>query len=98
MTTRPFSIVRKNLHNRDEETPEAKARWFQSLPLEERMEMLCFFTDLILENNPGIVDARDAQQTGRCIISDMFQGDFYATSKRRFLCNIESKPELSKTV
>ncbi|MGH9769380.1 MAG: hypothetical protein ACREAB_18300 [Blastocatellia bacterium] len=54
-------------HNREEETPEAKARWFQSLSLAERMEMLCFFTDLILENNPGIVDARDAQPTTRRI-------------------------------
>ncbi|HWQ34121.1 MAG TPA: hypothetical protein VNQ79_14825 [Blastocatellia bacterium] len=48
-------------HNRQEETPEAKARWFQSLPLAERMELLCFFTDLILENNPEIVNAKDAQ-------------------------------------
>ena len=27
-------------HDRGEETPEAKARWFQSLPLEERMRLL----------------------------------------------------------
>ncbi len=54
-------------HDPAEETPEAKARWFQSLPLTERMELLCSFTDLILENNPGIVDARrDAESaTGR---------------------------------
>ncbi len=45
-------------HNPLEETPEAKARWFRSLPLSERMELLCAFTDLVLENNPGIVDAR----------------------------------------
>lgn len=48
-------------HDRQEETPEAKARWFQSLSLEERMEMLCEFTDLILENNPQIVEQKDAQ-------------------------------------
>lgn len=48
-------------HNRQEETPEAKARWFQTLSLAERMELLCFFTDLILENNPEIVNAKDAQ-------------------------------------
>lgn len=52
-------------HDRTEETPEAKARWFQSLSLEERMEILCAFTDLILAINPGIVEARDAQQTQR---------------------------------
>ena len=27
-------------HDRQEETPEAKARWFQSLLLSERMDML----------------------------------------------------------
>jgi len=52
-------------HDRNEETPEAKARWFQSLSLAERMEMLCVFTDLILTVNPEIVDAKDAQQTQR---------------------------------
>lgn len=50
-------------HSRDAETPEAKARWFQSLPLEGRMELLCAYTDLILENNPEIAEERDAQST-----------------------------------
>ena len=48
-------------HDLAEETPEAKARWFQSLPLAERMELLCFFTDLVLENNPLIVERKDAE-------------------------------------
>jgi hypothetical protein len=53
-------------HDRQEETAEAKARWFQSLPLSERMELLCAFTDLILAVNPRIVEQRDAQpRTGR---------------------------------
>jgi len=50
-------------HDRRDETPEAKARWFQSLSLSERMDLLCFFTDLILTNNPGIVEQKDAQPT-----------------------------------
>jgi hypothetical protein len=54
-------------YERSEETPEAKARWFQSLSLEERMEMLCAFTDLILAVNPRIVEAKDAQQAKRRI-------------------------------
>jgi hypothetical protein len=54
-------------HDRSEETPEAKARWFKSLSVEERMEILCAFTDLILAVNPGIVEARDAQQAQRRI-------------------------------
>jgi hypothetical protein len=48
-------------HDIAEETPEAKARWFQSLPLSERMDLLCFFTDLVLENNPQVVEHKDAE-------------------------------------
>ena len=48
-------------HDHREETPEEKARWFQSLRLEERMELFCAFTDLILAANPGIVEQKDAQ-------------------------------------
>lgn len=54
-------------HTREEEEPEAKARWFQSLSLSERMELLCSFTDLILLNNPSIADSKDDQQTSRRI-------------------------------
>ena len=50
-------------HNRSDESPESKARWFQSLSLLERMDMLCFFTDLILDNNPRIVRKKNAQPT-----------------------------------
>lgn len=53
-------------HSFEDESPEAKARWFQSLSLAERMDMLCFFTDMILENNPLIVENRDVKSlTGR---------------------------------
>ncbi|MEW6264825.1 MAG: hypothetical protein AB1641_17260 [Thermodesulfobacteriota bacterium] len=48
-------------HDRAEETPEAKVRWFRSLPLARRMELLCCFTELILAANPKIVDQRQAQ-------------------------------------
>ena len=41
-------------HNRRDETSEAKARWFQSLSLSERM-------DLFLSNNPRILDKKNAQ-------------------------------------
>jgi len=33
------------------ETPEAKARWPQSLTLAEQMDWLCWFTDMILSVN-----------------------------------------------
>ena len=58
-------------HDRQEETMEAKARWFQSLSLSERMDLLCSFTDLILSNNPKIVEQKNAQPVeGRvCVLS-----------------------------
>ena len=49
-------------HDRKEETIEAKTRWFQSLSLDERMEVLCDFTDIALTINPKIQDKKDAQQ------------------------------------
>ena len=53
-------------HDRSEETPESKARWFQSLSLQERMELLCSFTEMIQINNPTIAEQRSAQSlTGR---------------------------------
>ena len=48
-------------HDRAEESVEAKARWFQSLTLSERMEMLCAFTDLALTVNPSLQERKDAQ-------------------------------------
>ena len=54
-------------HDRTDEKPEAKARWFQSLPLSARMELLCAYTDLILENNPEIVEKRDAQPASKSV-------------------------------
>jgi len=57
-------------HQRSEESPEAKARWFQSLPLADRMDLLCSITDLALTANPRMADAKDqdAQQTHRRIL------------------------------
>ncbi len=48
-------------HSRDEETIEAKARWFQSLSIEERVDIFCSLTDLALEVNPDLMDKKDAQ-------------------------------------
>jgi len=54
-------------HRREEESIEAKTRWFRSLSLTERMELLCSFTDLALEANPRLPDLKDAQQTNKRI-------------------------------
>jgi len=56
-------------HDFAEETQEAKARWFQSLTLMERMEMLCAFTDMILSVNPRIIEKKHAKPiAGRILI------------------------------
>ncbi len=50
-------------HSRSDETIEAKAIWFQSLSLEERMALLCEYTDLALSVNPGLMERKVAQPT-----------------------------------
>jgi len=56
-------------HDRNEETQEAKARWFQSLSMTERADLLCQFTDMILSANPNIVEQKDAQSIkGRILV------------------------------
>lgn len=54
-------------HNRNDESLEAKARWFQRLSLEERMDLLCELTDLVLENNPQVAEAGRAQSSSERI-------------------------------
>jgi hypothetical protein len=58
-------------HHRRDETLEAKARWFQSLSLEERIDLLNSFTDIILEANPKIMEQKRAQPVaGRvCVLT-----------------------------
>ena len=48
-------------HDRQDETPEGKARWFRSLSMFDRMEMLCSFTDLALTVNPSLQEKKIAQ-------------------------------------
>ena len=50
-------------HDRADESPEAKARWFRSLPMSDRMELLCFYTDVALTVNPGLAEVKDAPET-----------------------------------
>jgi hypothetical protein len=50
-------------HNINDESTEAKVIWFRGLPISERMEMLCDFTDLALEINPDLAGKKDAQPT-----------------------------------
>ena len=50
-------------HDRNDETIEAKVKWFRKFKLSERMDMLCAYTDLALELNPQLPDKKYAQQT-----------------------------------
>ena len=54
-------MIKQVSHDRSDESVEAKARWFQSLPLPERMAMFCSLVDLALNNNPQLADRKDAQ-------------------------------------
>ena len=51
------------LHNRQQETIEAKTRWFRSLSVTERMDIFCSITDLALSANPKLKDRVHAQPT-----------------------------------
>jgi hypothetical protein len=46
-------------HDRREESPEAKARWFQSLSVEERMDYLVVITELALSANPDLAKKKE---------------------------------------
>ena len=51
------------LHDRNQESIEAKTRWFRSLSIEERMDIFCDFTDLAMSVNPNLpvrrIDGKD---------------------------------------
>ena len=47
-------------HSWDDESLEAKARWFRSLSVEERMAYLVELTELALRNNPRTAESKDA--------------------------------------
>lgn len=45
-------------HDRKQESIEAKARWFQSLSMAERMEIFCEYTELALSVHPELKDKK----------------------------------------
>jgi hypothetical protein len=50
-------------HDRSEETPEAKTRWFRSLSIEDRMNLFCALTDLALSTRPELAEPTHAEST-----------------------------------
>ena len=47
-------------HSREEESIEAKARWFRTLTPEQRLAMLAEWTEIVLQNNPRLIGVKDA--------------------------------------
>ena len=48
-------------HNRADESMRAKAEWFQSLSVEERMDVFVEMMDVVIGLNPSILDSKDAK-------------------------------------
>ena len=45
-------------HSFADESIDAKAKWFKSLSVEERMDVFVAFTNLMLKTNPDIVNQK----------------------------------------
>ena len=54
-------------HDRLEESMESKVRWFRSLSFNERMELLCIFTDLALSIQPDLPNRRHVESASKRI-------------------------------
>ena len=62
-------------HDRSDETVEAKARWFQSLSMSERLETFCEFYELAVALNPDLRGKRHAQRSeGRVRVLQLDEG------------------------
>jgi hypothetical protein len=48
-------------HSFDDESLEAKARWWQGLTMEQRMELFSDMGDILVGLNPDILHSKDAQ-------------------------------------
>lgn len=56
-------------HDRSEESPAAKARWFRTLSEEERLAYFNEITEIALQNNPDLPNKKSARSiTGRISI------------------------------
>ncbi|MGI9014704.1 MAG: hypothetical protein ACR2GY_10700 [Phycisphaerales bacterium] len=45
-------------HDRADDSLRAKARWYQSLPFERRMEIFCGLNNMIREINPELFEKK----------------------------------------
>ncbi|MFW6158612.1 MAG: hypothetical protein ACOC8E_04570 [Planctomycetota bacterium] len=59
-------------HDRADETPEAKARWFRSLTVTERLDVFFAFADLALGIRPDLPEKKRVRRTqGRVQILEL---------------------------
>lgn len=65
------TLVPSISHDRSKETLAAKAEWFQSLSVEERIGLFCEITELALQQNPDLGRKRHVEPVeGRiCVLS-----------------------------
>lgn len=49
-----MSVPGEISHSREDESWESKALWFRGLTLQERMDIFCEMTDMILANQPDL--------------------------------------------
>lgn len=69
-------------HERHEETPEAKVRWFRTLRMADRMQVLCDVTDLALSVNPSLQEKKHVKSApGRIQVISLSKEDLI-NSKR----------------
>lgn len=62
-------------NSRADESFEAKVAWFRSLSYQERMEVFVDMMDMLIELNPSILDAKDAQPIpGRVRVLELPRG------------------------
>ena len=52
-------------HGWEHETIEAKARWFQSLSAEDRLDLLWEFMEMIRSASPSLLEKRNAEQSAK---------------------------------
>ncbi len=61
------SEIKRISHDLADENFEEKVKWFQSLTVEERLDVFFEYVDLIMEINPNIVKERYAEQFERTV-------------------------------
>ena len=72
MPKHPAFFMPSISHDWQDETPEAKARWFRTLTPSERFDVFFSMMDVILKVNPKAAESKDAQPVpGRVLVLEL---------------------------